>query len=816
MAVYTNDLRLKEIATGDESGTWGTSTNTNLELIAEAFSFGTEAITTNADTHTTTIADGSTDPGRSIFLKYTGTLDSACTITIGPNTVSKLWLIENATSGSQNIIISQGSGANITIPNGQTKAIYSDGAGSGAAMVDAFQDLSIPDLFIDDDLTVGDDLILSSDSAIIKFGADADTTLTHTDGSGLTLNSTNKLMFNDASQFIQGSSATVLSLGATDEIDLTATAIDVNGTMDVSGAITSSAGATISVTDNSDVLTLVSTDTDDAFGPFLNLHRNSSSPADNDGTGVITFAGENDNNEEIDYAQIQTAATDVSDGTEDGTFIIQTMVAGTSRDRITISPSETSLNENSVDVDFRVESNGNANAIFVNAGDDRVTFFGSTTVNAASGTADGASHYSDGRTDISKSGGQPLNLRRRTDGGIITGYFSESSGSVINVANFSVTTGGDFSLNTPNGNFIINEDSNDSDFRVESNSQTHALFVNADSNRVEFNQVGVINAINYFSLQTNTTDGSDNSQVALDAGAGAGSTSRGAFFAVYGNEHASQAGQIYGQTGASGKFSFKTGSSATDANLTLTSTELTVGGPTGNSSPGVIDIQGRNHSSFGSTVNARSRVSSRTSGSSNAFASELVFSTTNTSNVLTERGHFDEAGDLHIEDGNLQFAAGHGINFDAVEGSGATSTVLDDYEEGAWTATVNYNTTSGTAATLSESGGSYTRIGRLVTVHAEIDVSNTNSGSGPVFVGGLPFTVQDIISPTGVEASGTIGFFSGFSSAVNSLKLFAENATTSMIITCNTSGTQTASTNLEASHMGTGEIRLTCTYFTAS
>ncbi len=163
MATYVNDLRLKEIATGDEAGTWGTSTNTNLELIAEAFSFGTEAITTNADTHTTTIADGSTDPGRSLFLKYTGTLDSACTITIGPNTVSKLWLIENATSGSQDIIIKQGSGATVTIANGQTKAIYSDGAGSGGAMVDAFQDLSIPDLFIDDDLTVGDDLIVNGD-----------------------------------------------------------------------------------------------------------------------------------------------------------------------------------------------------------------------------------------------------------------------------------------------------------------------------------------------------------------------------------------------------------------------------------------------------------------------------------------------------------------------------------------------------------------------------------------------------------------------------------------------------------------------------
>jgi hypothetical protein len=157
MATYVNDLRLKEIATGDEAGTWGTSTNTNLELIGEAFSFGTEAITTNADTHTTTIADGSTDPGRSLYLKYTGTLDSACTITIAPNTVSKMWFIENGTTGSQNIIISQGSGANITIPAGDTKLIYSDGAGSGAAMVDAFASLNVVDLKVEDDLTVTDD-----------------------------------------------------------------------------------------------------------------------------------------------------------------------------------------------------------------------------------------------------------------------------------------------------------------------------------------------------------------------------------------------------------------------------------------------------------------------------------------------------------------------------------------------------------------------------------------------------------------------------------------------------------------------------------
>jgi trimeric autotransporter adhesin len=142
-STYVNDLRLNEMATGDGSGTWGTTTNTNLELIAEAFSYGTEVITTNADTHTTTIADGATDPGQSLYLKYTGTLDSACTITIGPNTVSKVWIVENGTSGSQDIILSQGSGADITIPAGDTKVVYSDGAGAGAAFFDAFASINV-------------------------------------------------------------------------------------------------------------------------------------------------------------------------------------------------------------------------------------------------------------------------------------------------------------------------------------------------------------------------------------------------------------------------------------------------------------------------------------------------------------------------------------------------------------------------------------------------------------------------------------------------------------------------------------------------
>ena len=93
MATYVNNLRLKEITTGDESGTWGTSTNTNLELIGEALGYGTEALTTNADTQTITMADGASDGARAFYLKITGALDSNCTITLAPNTVSKVWAV---------------------------------------------------------------------------------------------------------------------------------------------------------------------------------------------------------------------------------------------------------------------------------------------------------------------------------------------------------------------------------------------------------------------------------------------------------------------------------------------------------------------------------------------------------------------------------------------------------------------------------------------------------------------------------------------------------------------------------------------------
>jgi len=140
-STYVNDLRLEEQATGENSGSWGTKLNSSLEQIAEAFSYGSEAIA-NASTHTITMADGTSDEARSFYLKCTGG-GQACTVTLAPNTVSKVWMIENATSYT--LTFTQGSGANVAVLAGEVKMLATDGAGSGAVVYDLLTDVNVAD-----------------------------------------------------------------------------------------------------------------------------------------------------------------------------------------------------------------------------------------------------------------------------------------------------------------------------------------------------------------------------------------------------------------------------------------------------------------------------------------------------------------------------------------------------------------------------------------------------------------------------------------------------------------------------------------------
>ena len=130
---YTANNGIEKIGTGEQAGTWGATTNTNFDIIDRAIN-GVGAITLSGTTHTLTTTDGAASDGHFKVLVFGGTLSSTNTVTIDPNNQDKLYFVVNSTSGSQSIIIKQGSGATVTVGNGKTAIVYADGAGSGAAV----------------------------------------------------------------------------------------------------------------------------------------------------------------------------------------------------------------------------------------------------------------------------------------------------------------------------------------------------------------------------------------------------------------------------------------------------------------------------------------------------------------------------------------------------------------------------------------------------------------------------------------------------------------------------------------------------------
>ena len=124
MATYTTNGGIKKIATGDESGTWGTSTNTNFDIL-DRITNGVGAITLSGTTHTLTTTDGTLSDGMFKVLVLGGSPSGTNTITVAPNDAQKLYFIKNGSG--QDAVISQGSGANVTVGNGDSAIVYCDG-----------------------------------------------------------------------------------------------------------------------------------------------------------------------------------------------------------------------------------------------------------------------------------------------------------------------------------------------------------------------------------------------------------------------------------------------------------------------------------------------------------------------------------------------------------------------------------------------------------------------------------------------------------------------------------------------------------------
>ena len=117
MATYTTNSGIKKIATGDESGTWGTSTNTNFDII-DRLAVGVGDVTLSGTTHTLTTSDGSTSDGQYHVLVLGGSPSGTNTITISPNDTKRLYLVKN--NSGQTATFSQGSGGNVSVTNGKS------------------------------------------------------------------------------------------------------------------------------------------------------------------------------------------------------------------------------------------------------------------------------------------------------------------------------------------------------------------------------------------------------------------------------------------------------------------------------------------------------------------------------------------------------------------------------------------------------------------------------------------------------------------------------------------------------------------------
>ena len=209
MATYVNDLRLKEISTGDESGTWGTSTNTNLELIGEALGYATQQVFSSDADATTTIADGASDPARAMYFKITsaGSLTATRTCTIAPNTVAA-----SCSSRTQPLVLNR-------LRSLKAQARTSRLPPARRQLFIWMAQALAPQL-----LTRWRVLIRVLPIRWLRLLTAGNTTTTD-----------QKIQFRDTGIYINSSVDGQLDIVADTEIQIAATTVDVNGNLDVSG-----------------------------------------------------------------------------------------------------------------------------------------------------------------------------------------------------------------------------------------------------------------------------------------------------------------------------------------------------------------------------------------------------------------------------------------------------------------------------------------------------------------------------------------------------------------------------------------------------
>jgi hypothetical protein len=132
MASSFSDLGIELMATGENAGTWGTKTNTNLQIVEKAVAGYVEQAVTSGGTTALTITDGdateSTSVARHAVIKLTGTITGNSIVTV-PDSIEKVYIVTNGTSGAYTVQFKTASGTGITfgVSEKTTRLVYSDG-----------------------------------------------------------------------------------------------------------------------------------------------------------------------------------------------------------------------------------------------------------------------------------------------------------------------------------------------------------------------------------------------------------------------------------------------------------------------------------------------------------------------------------------------------------------------------------------------------------------------------------------------------------------------------------------------------------------
>lgn len=144
-STYTANSGIELPANGEQSSTWGSTVNDNMNII-DRLTNGVGSITLSGTTHTLTTSDGTVSDGHYKVLVLGGSPSGTNTVTVSPNNGQHIYIVKNGSG--QTATFTQGSGANVSVANNTSKIIYCDGAGSGAAVVDITGSLDLGALVI--------------------------------------------------------------------------------------------------------------------------------------------------------------------------------------------------------------------------------------------------------------------------------------------------------------------------------------------------------------------------------------------------------------------------------------------------------------------------------------------------------------------------------------------------------------------------------------------------------------------------------------------------------------------------------------------